>query len=179
MSKEAPLVIHSKYDATLIKQTLDDLVVATVSEAYTEDATGLAVTTVLGVGSVVLAVAAQFWVPFPAQRLTLILVIGLNLLLTLLLHLYAHFTGGNDTLYMSRASKFRPHAILVASHMDRFSIDYQLSISSRTHPSIKETLSLGANAWIRQDGTVEKGEFVGHVRRLLHALETTLIQKKS
>ena len=170
--------ISHKYDALSIKQTFDDISVDILNETYKEDLSGLAISSVLGITSVVAATIGQFLVPFPSGKLTLILIIAANLLITAILQMMV-WIKGEDVLFTSKASKFRPNPIIVTSHMDRFSIDYTITISSKTDPKIVQILKNGANAWIRVDGSVDKEFYTTEFRKVLHVVESTLAKKQN
>jgi hypothetical protein len=170
-------VIQSKYDATSIKQTFDDLAVEILSETYKEDSTQLVVTSVLGIVSIAIACYGQFMVPFPQSWLVLVVLVVLNLLITASIQVYMYFTG-SENLFQSKPTKFRPHPIIVTSYMERFSIDYSLTITSKTNPNVTEKLEKGANEWIRTDGTVDKETFSTQLRKTLQSVEASLNPKK-
>jgi hypothetical protein len=170
--------IANKYDSLTIKQTFDDISVEVLSETYKEDLSGLAISSVLGITSVVAATIGQFLVPFPSGKLTLTLIIVANLIITSALQIMA-WINGTDLLFASKASKFRPNPIIVTSHMDRFSIDYTITISSKTDPKNVQKLTEGANAWIRADGSVDKDAYLTQFRKTLHALESSMLKKQS
>lgn len=166
-----PQLAH-KYDATTIKQTFDDMVVSVAGESYKESMMSLVVTSVIGVISIALACYGQFVVPFPQQTALLIAIVAINLLLTGAIQLYT-WSIGSSTLFESVATKLRPRPIIVASHMERFSIDYTFTVSFKKNPYQKQTWTKSAAQWIREDGSVDRSSFELVVRQTLQALEAS------
>lgn len=171
-------VIQSKYDASVIKQTLDDIVVEVCNETYKEDSTQLWVSSGLGIASILLATWGQFKVPFPQSSILLLVIVIINVIITGLIQLYMHITGP-DTLFTSKPSSFRPNSIIVASSMERYSMNYAVHLKSKSNPTITESLTKPANNFIRVDGVVDKQEFSSHLREALRKLEANMSQKKN
>lgn len=165
-----PQLAH-KYDGATIKQTLDDLAVAVAGETLKENNTYLIVTSVVGAISIAIACYGQFGVAFPQQTNLLIALVALNLILTAAIQLYERFAGGS-ALFESVATKSSPKPIIVSSHMDRFSMDYQFTVSFKQDPSKKQTWTKSAAQWIRQDGSVDKSGFETLIRQTLSTLQS-------
>lgn len=164
--------LPSKYDGATIKQTLDDIVVAVVGETYKESMTTLIVTSVLGVLSIGLACYGQFYVAFPQQTAVLIAIVVFNLLLTGAIQAWTWIAGAS-TLFESTATKLNPQPIIVSSYMERFSIDYTLTVSHKLNPSVKQTWTKSAAQWIREDGSVDRSAFESQVRQTLNSLKSS------
>lgn len=172
-----PQLAH-KYDAATIKQTLDDIVVSVAGESYKESKTSLIVTSVIGVVSIALACYGQFVVPFPQKTSLLVVIVAINLLLTAAIQLYT-WSIGSSTLFESVATKLRPTPIVIASQMERFSINYTFSAYFKKSPSQKQTWSKSAAQWIREDGSVDRSSFELVVRMTLQQLEGSRREAKN
>lgn len=169
--------LPSKYDGSVIKQALDDVVIEVLLKTYKENTRAMMVTSVLGVVSVAVACFGQFMVNFPAQRQLLAFLIVVNIIVTVVIQVYSHYSGVMN-LFRSKPSKFRPNEMIASSHMDRFSPTYSLTLSSGKDAQVKVEMKKEVNEWIRSDGRVDKEGFETDIDKLIEGIESAMASKK-